>query len=172
MILALPHAVPNIGQNVFIAPDANIIGDVTLSDNVSVFFGAVLRGDLLPISVGAGTNIQEHCLLHTTSGRTPVLVGTACTIGHRAIIHGCSVGNRCLIGMGAIILDEAIIEDECIIGAGALIPEGKRIPARSLVLGVPGRVLRTLSEEEIHGLPESAARYIETGRMYRTLLPQ
>ena len=109
-------------------------------------------------------------MLHTSGGRTPTVIGDDVTIGHRAIVHGCTIGNRCLIGMGAIILDETVIEDECIIGAGALVPEGKRIPARSMVLGVPGKVIRSLTPEEVAMLPQSASRYVELGAMYRVLL--
>lgn len=165
MILPLPSSTPKISNNGFIAPDAWVIGDVELGDDVSIFFGAVLRGDLMPIRVGRGTNIQEHALLHTTHGRTPTVVGEYVTVGHRAILHGCTIGNRCLIGMGSIILDGATVGDECLVGAGALIPEGKVIPPRSLVIGVPGRVARVLSEEEATGLRIAAERYIETGRM-------
>ncbi len=170
MILPLAASSPRLGKDVFVAPDAWVIGDVELADNVSVFFGAVLRGDLLPIRVGRGTNIQEHSMLHTTHGRAPAVVGEYCTIGHRAIIHGCTVGNRCLVGMGAIILDGTVVEDECVIAAGALIPEGKHIPARSMVMGVPGKVVRSLTAEEVKMLPVGAERYIETGATFRGLL--
>ncbi len=158
---------PIVGKDVFIASNATIIGDVTLGDNVSIFFGAVLRGDILGITVGARTNIQEHALLHTTYKRSPCIVGEEVTIGHRAIVHGCFVGNRVLIGMGAIVLDDAVIEEECLIGAGTLITEGKKIPPRSLVLGSPGKVVRTLEESEIKRLKESAEGYVLSGFSYR-----
>ncbi len=178
MILPLPNsetsspAVPKRGARGFIAPDAWVIGDVELSDDVSIFFGAVLRGDLRPIQIGRGTNIQEHAMLHTTHGRTPTIVGEYVTVGHRAILHGCTVGNCCLIGMGSIILDGAVIGDECLIGAGALVPEGKIIPPRSLVIGMPGKVARALSEDEAKGLRIAAERYVETGRMLAAALGQ
>lgn len=167
MIQAFGKLNPKIGKDVFVAPDSWVIGDVEIADEVSIFFGAVLRGDILGIKVGRGSNIQEHCLLHTTSNRQMATVGEYCTVGHRAIIHGCTVGNRCLIGMGSIILDEAVIEDDCVIAAGALIPEGKRIPARSMVMGVPGKVVRQLSDEEVKMLPNSAELYIKLGAEYR-----
>ena len=169
MILPFANQTPRIGSTVFIAPDAWVIGDVELGDEVSIFFGAVLRGDLLPIRVGNETNIQEHALLHTTHGRTPTIVGEQVTIGHRAIVHGCRLGNRVLVGMGAIILDEAVVEDECLIGAGTVITEGKRIPARSLVFGVPGKVIRKLDESELEYLKTSANGYVLSGREYLKL---
>ncbi|MCB0324603.1 MAG: gamma carbonic anhydrase family protein [Bdellovibrionales bacterium] len=167
MIIPFQSKTPMLGNDTFVAPDAWIIGDVTLGECVSVFFHAVLRGDLLPIRVGARTNIQEHAMLHTTSGRSPTIVGSQVTVGHRAIIHGATVGDRCLIGMGSIILDDTVIEDDCIIGAGAVVPEGKRIPARSLVMGVPGKVVRTLSDEEVAKLPASAEAYVQTAKALR-----
>ncbi len=163
MQLPLNNITPRVGKDVFLAPNAWLIADVELADNVSVFFGAVLRGDLKPIRVGARTNIQEHALLHTTGGRTPTIIGEDCTIGHRAIVHGARVSDRCLIGMGSIILDEAVIGEECIIGAGALVPEGKIIPARSLVVGVPGKVVRSVTDEEAAGLKKAAAAYVQSG---------
>lgn len=166
MIQALGKISPTIGKEVFVAPDAWVIGDVELGNNVSVFFGAILRGDILPIRIGRGTNIQEHSMLHTSHGRVPTIVGEDCTIGHRAIVHGCKVGNRTLIGMGAIVLDEAEIGDECLIGAGALILEGKKIPPRSLVVGSPGKVIRELNDAEVEGLKRSAADYVKTGALY------
>ncbi len=169
MLLPLPDKTPQIGQEVFIAPDAWVIGDVTLGDNVSIFFGAVLRGDILAIKVGKQTNIQEHSLIHTSGGRCPTLIGEQVTVGHRAILHGCTIGNRCLIGMGATVLDESIIEDECLIGAGTLVTEGKRIPRGSLVLGVPGKVVRELTPAEIAHLSTSSADYVKTGALYRTI---
>ncbi len=169
MILPLENDTPKLGHDVFVAPSAWVIGQVTLGDRSSVFFNAVLRGDILRIDVGEETNIQEHALLHTTTGRTPTIVGARVTIGHRAIVHGCSVGEGSLIGMGAIVLDQAEIGSECLIGAGALIPEGKVIPKQSLVLGVPGKVVRTLTAEEVTSLYDSARHYVETAARYRNV---
>ena len=170
MILPFGDKTPKVGKRGFIAPDAWLIGDVTLGDDVSIFFNAVLRGDLLPIKVGSGTNIQEHSLLHTTSGRSPTLIGEQCVVGHRAIVHGCSIGNRCLVGMGAIVLDDAVVADECLIGAGALVTEGKHFPPRSLIVGSPAKVVRSLSEEEVAQIARSAAEYVETGARFQALL--
>lgn len=167
MIIPVYNVMPKVGNGCFIAPDAWLLGNVTLGEQVSVFFGAVLRGDIEAITVGSETNIQEHALLHTSHGRSPAAVGSQCTIGHKAIIHGCTVGDRCLVGMGAIILDDAVIEDECLIGAGALIPEGMHVPKRSLVIGMPGKVVRELTEEEAANLTKSAADYVDVGQMYR-----
>ncbi len=167
MIVAFGGHDPLIATGTFVAPDAWVIGDVELGPQVSVFFGAVLRGDILPIRVGAGSNIQEHALLHTSHGRSPTLVGEQVTIGHRAIVHGCTIGNRCLIGMGAIVLDDTVIEDECLVGAGAVVTERKRFPARSLILGSPAKIVRTLEDVEIRQLATGATNYVTLGGEYR-----
>lgn len=127
---------------------AVLIGDVTLGDGVSIWPQAVLRGDYNSITVGAGTNIQDGAVVHNDHGH-PAVIGAGCVVGHRAVVHGCSIGDRCLIGIGAIVLNGAVVGDECVIGAGALVAEGKAIPPRSLVLGVPGRVVRAVSDEEL-----------------------
>ncbi len=166
MITSFRGKTPKLGNGVFIAPDAWVIGDTEIGDESSVFFGGVLRGDILPIKIGRETNIQEHTVIHTSHHRVPTIVGDKTTIGHRATLHGCTVGNLVLVGMGAIILDEAVIEDEVVIGAGTLVTEGKRIPSKSLVIGSPGRVVRTLSEEELKYLRLSAKRYKEFAADY------
>lgn len=142
----------------WIAPNAQIMGNVILRENASVWFGATLRGDNEVIEIGVGSNVQEDCVFHTDMGY-PLTVGENCTIGHKAILHGCTIGNGSLVGMGAIILNGARIGEGCLIGAGALIPEGKEIPDGSLVMGVPGKVVKTLSEEARAGLIKSAAGY-------------
>lgn len=166
MIIPYRDKNPTVGNQVFVAPDAWVIGDVTLGDQVSIFFGSVLRGDILSITVGRRSNIQEHSMLHTSHDRMPTVIGEDVTVGHRAIIHGATVGNRCIIGMGAILLDDAVVEDECIIAAGALITSNTRIPARSMVMGMPGKVVRGLSEEEISFLKQSATDYVATAEQY------
>jgi carbonic anhydrase/acetyltransferase-like protein (isoleucine patch superfamily) len=166
MIIPFKDWSPTVGEGTWVAPDAWVIGDVTLGEKVSIFFGAVLRGDILGIRVGRETNIQEHCMIHTSHGRTESIIGDQVTVGHRAIIHGATVGSRVLVGMGSIILDQAVIEDQCVIGAGTVVTEGKRIPARSLVVGVPGKVVRTLSDEEVSFLTLSATRYYPFGQKY------
>lgn len=170
MILALPDKTPRVSPKAFVAPDSWIIGDVSLGSEVSVFFGSVLRGDIQPIEIGARTNLQEQCIIHTSGGKSPVIIGEETTIGHRATIHGARVGNRCLIGMGSILLDDAIVEDEAIVAAGALVKLGMRVPSRTLVMGVPAKVVRELTDEEIAYLKQSADHYVEKGLMYRNLL--
>ncbi len=170
MILDFEGKKPRVGNDAFLAPDAWLIGDVEVGDNVSIFFGAVLRGDLLPIRVGSGTNIQEHSLLHTTHGRTPTIVGKNCTIGHRAILHGCTVNDQCLIGMGATILDGSVIGEQSLVGAGSLVTEGKTFPPRSLIIGSPAKAVRTLDDKECEQLGKTALRYVKTGESFRSLL--
>jgi carbonic anhydrase/acetyltransferase-like protein (isoleucine patch superfamily) len=142
----------------WIAPSAEIIGKVRLRALASIWFGAVLRGDNEWIDVGEGSNIQEHCVLHTDMG-APLTIGKNCTIGHGAILHGCTIGNGSLIGMGATLLNHAKIGKHCLIGANALVPEGKVIPDGSLVVGAPGKVIRELDEEARGKLEQSALGY-------------
>ncbi len=158
---------PNVHETAFIAPDATIIGNVIIEEDATILFGVVLRGDLLQIKVGARTNIQEHSCLHTSHGRTPTIIGSDVTIGHRAIIHGASISSRCIIGMGSIILDEAEVGEDSIVGAASLITEGKKFPPRSLILGSPAKVVRELSEEEIKYIKFSVNSYVKTGRMFK-----
>jgi carbonic anhydrase/acetyltransferase-like protein (isoleucine patch superfamily) len=164
-----PHF-PPIGDY-WIAPSAYVIGKVSLGRNVSVWFGSVLRGDNELIEIGDGTNIQEHCVCHTDMG-VPFRIGRGCTVGHRALLHGCIVGDNCLIGIGATILNNAVIGDNCLIGAHTLITEGKSIPPGSVVMGSPGKVVRTVSEEEIEGFRTSALHYAENARRFRTQLSE
>jgi len=168
MIAGLGAREPKLGEEVFIAPGAWAIGDVELGDNVSVFFGAVLRGDILPIRVGARTNLQEHVMVHTSYDRTAAEIGSEVTVGHRAIIHGCRVEDLALIGMGAIVLDGAVVGEQSIIGAGAVVKENQKIPPRSLAVGIPAKVVREISDDEIAGLKDSARRYVETGRIFQS----
>lgn len=158
-------------DDIWIAPDAHIIGDVVLGEQVGIWFGAVLRGDNEPITIGDGTNIQEHTMVHTDPG-FPATIGKNCTIGHRAIIHGCSIDDNSLIGMGAIVLNGARIGKNCLIGAGALVSEGKHIPDNSLVVGMPGKVIRTLSLEDAEKLTQSALNYQKNAKRYLTGLKQ
>lgn len=170
MILTFANHSPQIAEGVFIAPDAKVIGQVSLEKNVSIFFSAVLRGDIEAIHIGEGSNVQEHGMIHTSSGRQSAYVGKHVTVGHRAIIHGCRIGDNCLIGMGAIVLDDTVIEEDCLIGAGTLLSENKRIPAKSLVLGSPGKVVRTLSEEDLRQMRKGTSQYVELGVKYSALL--
>ena len=149
----------------WIAPDAHVIGNVLLAEDTSVWFGAVLRGDNERIAVGARSNIQEACLLHTDMG-FPLDIGSDCTIGHAAVLHGCTIGPTSLIGMGAIVLNGARIGAESIVGAHALVTEGKEFPPRSLIVGSPARVLRPLDEASVAKLKAAAAHYVQNARRF------
>lgn len=149
----------------WIAPTASVIGNVVMAEDSSIWFGAVLRGDNEPIRIGERSNIQDMCVCHTDPG-FPLEIGADCTIGHRAILHGCRIGDNSLIGMGAIILNGAHIGANCLIGAGALVPEGKSIPDGSLVIGMPAKVIRSLDEAAIAGLTRSAQSYVENWRRF------
>ena len=149
----------------WVAPSATVVGDVTLAADVGIWFGAVLRGDNEPITVGARTNIQEHAMVHADPG-FPATIGADVTVGHRAIVHGCTIGDGSLIGMGAIVLNGARIGRGCLIGAGALVTKGKDILDGSLVMGSPAKVVRTLDEAARQGLLASAARYVANWRRF------
>ncbi len=166
MIYALDGISPDLHLDTWVAPDANLIGMVTLGQGASVWFGATLRGDNERITVGAGSNIQENCVLHTDMGY-PLIIGENCTIGHKAILHGCVIGDGTLIGMGATILNGAKIGAGCLIGAGALITEGKDIPDGSLVMGAPGRIIRALDPDARARLLKSAAGYQANMRRFK-----
>jgi len=149
----------------WIAPNAVVLGDVELKSNASVWFGAVVRGDNDPIVIGESTNVQDLSVLHNDEG-VPLTIGDGVTVGHRAMLHGCTVGDNSLIGIGAVILNGAVIGRNCLIGAQALITEGKAIPDNSLVIGSPGRAVRQLTEAEIGSLRLSAQRYVANWRRY------
>ncbi len=166
MIYGLDGIAPEIDGSAWVADDANIIGKVRLHAKSSVWFGATLRGDNEWIDVGAGTNIQEGSLLHTDMG-SPLTIGTNCTIGHGAIIHGCTIEDTVLIGMGAIVLNGAKIGAGSLIGAGALVTEGKDIPPGSLVMGSPGKVVRELPQDAQAGLMQSAVNYQQNAARFR-----
>lgn len=157
---------PVIAPSVFVAHNATVLGNVTIGADSSVFFGAVLRAENAPIVIGQRTNVQDNCILHVEED-VPMTIGDGVTVGHGAILHGCSIGNNSLIGMGAIVLNGAQIGQNCIIGAGALVSQGAVIPDGSMVLGIPGRVKRSLTEEEISGNRESAAGYVEEAASYQ-----
>ena len=158
---------PQVHPLAFVAPDAWVIGDVTLGEGTSVFFNSVLRGDIQPITLGKNTNLQEHVLVHSSRGMSQVIIGDNVTVGHRAVLHGCKVESCCLIGIGATILDNVVIGEHCIIGAHTLITKGTTIPARSLVMGSPGRIVRSVSDDEVLELMASAAHYVELSSSYR-----
>lgn len=159
---------PVIHPSAFVAPNATVIGDATLHENSSVFYGAVLRADHNSIVIGAGSNIQDGCVVHADPPY-PVTVGTGCTVGHGAILHGCTVGDNSLIGMGAIVLNGAQIGRDCIVGAGALVTQNTVIPDGSMVIGSPAKIRRSLTPEEIEGNRRAAQGYIAELTEYKAL---
>lgn len=169
MIVSFHDRSPCIAPDVFVAPDAWVIGDVTLGARSSVFFHAVLRGDLESIVIGERSNIQDHAIIHTTKGRCGVTIGSDVTVGHRATLHSTTVHSRSLIGMGAVLLDESEIGEESLVGAAALVTEGKKFPPRSLILGSPARLVRTLSAEEVQRFQVAAQRYVDISAVYSAM---
>ena len=156
----------------WVADNATVIGNVILHEDSSVWFNVVIRGDNDPITIGPATNIQDGCVLHADEG-VPLTLGRGCTVGHKAMLHGCTIGDYTLVGINAVILNKAKIGNHCIIGANALIPEGKVIPDGSLVMGSPGRVVRQLSPEDQQGLHAAAAHYVANWQRYElSLTPQ
>ena len=152
---------PSLAAGAFVAPGAKVIGDVTIGASSSIWYNAVLRGDVCPITVGERTNIQDGTIVHVTTGVHPAVIGDEVTVGHRAIIHGCELQDRCLVGMGAIVLDGAVVEPYCLVAAGSLIPPGMRVPSGSLVMGSPARVKRELTAEERASIEASALHYAD-----------
>ena len=170
-IYALGSIQPTIDETAWVAPDANVIGDIALHAKSSVWFGATLRGDNETITLGQGSNIQENCVLHTDMGY-PLVIGENCTIGHKVTLHGCVIGDNSLIGMGATVLNGAKIGKNCLIGAGALITENKGIPDGSLVTGAPGKVVRLLDQDAIAHLTQSALSYQRNAERFVATLVQ
>ena len=146
-------------KNVYIAPNATVVGDVVLEKDVNIWYGAVLRGDHGRITVGEGTNIQDNAVVHDET-----IIGKGCTVGHTAIIHGCTIGDDCLIGMGAIVLSGAVLGEGCIVGAGALVTGKTNAPAGSVLLGSPANVVKTVTPQQLEETRENARHYIELGR--------
>lgn len=165
-LYSLNGHLPQLDADTWVAPDANLIGRIVLHAGASVWFGATLRGDNETIAIGAGSNVQESCVFHTDMGY-PLSIGANCTIGHKAMLHGCTIGDNSLIGMGATVLNGAVIGKNCLIGAGALITEGKAIPDGSLVMGAPGKVIRQLDTAAIQMLTASALHYQDNMRRFR-----
>ncbi len=168
-LYALGDVAPQLADDAWVAPGCHVIGNVVLAARTSVWFGSTLRGDNELIAIGEGSNVQENTVMHTDMGY-PLTIGVGCTIGHKAMLHGCTVGNNSLVGMGATILNGAVIGENCLIGAGALITEGKIIPDGSLVMGAPGKVVRQLDDKVIAGLKLSALHYQENAARFRTKL--
>ncbi|HET8612251.1 MAG TPA: gamma carbonic anhydrase family protein [Sphingomonas sp.] len=170
-LYALDGIAPAIAPGAWIAPSAELIGDVRLGEGASVWFGVVIRADNGPIIIGARTNIQDGAVLHSDP-ESPLAIGAGVTVGHKAILHGCTIGDGCLVGMGATVLNDAVIGEQCLIGAGALVTEGKRFEPRQLLVGAPARAARALDEAALAGLRRSAEIYTEKARRYAAGLEQ
>ena len=166
-IYALGDLVPRIDPTAYVHPDAVVIGDVTLGPEASVWPGAVLRGDVGPIRVGARTNIQDGSILHDTTDVSETVIGDEVTVGHRVILHGCRIGDRCLVGMGAIVLDNVIVGEGSLIGAGSLVLAGMKIPPGSVVLGSPARIVRSAGARESEMIEEGWRTYVEKSAWWR-----
>ncbi len=175
MILPYREYQPQVGKGGWVAPNATLIGDAILGEDVSLWFGVVVRGDVHRMRIGARTTIQDLCLLHITqhagemrddADGHPTIIGSDCTVGHRVILHGCTVGDLCLIGMGAILLDGAEIGRESIVGAGSVVTPGKKFPPRSLIMGTPAKVVREVSEIQVQEMQASWRRYVELKNEY------
>ena len=164
-IYSLGALTPRIAPSAWVAPNASVIGDVTLSERVSIWFGAVLRGDIDRISIGAGSNIQDGSVCHADPGR-PLLVGEHVTVGHMVMLHGCTIGDHCLIGIGAVVMNGAVIGKNSVVGAGSLVTEGKEFPEGSLIMGSPAKVVRQLDAAALEKLQQNAANYVKNGQRY------
>ena len=158
---------PDVAASAWVADSAEVIGKVTLGENSSVWFGVVVRGDNAPITVGAGSNIQDQSVLHTDHDK-PLAIGNNVTIGHQVMLHGCTIGDGSLIGIQAVVLNGAKIGKNCLVGAGSLVTEGKEFPDGSMIFGSPAKAVRQLSPEQIDGLKMSAESYITNARRYKT----
>lgn len=157
---------PRFGERVFIAENAAIIGDVEIGNDCSIWYATTIRGDVNAIRIGSRTNIQDNCTLHVTHEQWPTIIAEEVTIGHGAIVHGCKVHRGALIGMGSRVLDGAVIGESALVGAGALVPEGMQVPPRTLVVGVPARIKRPLTEEELLRLEQSWRNYVQYKENY------
>jgi carbonic anhydrase/acetyltransferase-like protein (isoleucine patch superfamily) len=169
MLIAYPPHLPRVHPDAFVAPTAVLVGHVIVEARASVWFQAVLRAEDEPITIGAEANVQDGCIAHTDP-RYPVVVGRGVTVGHRAVLHGCAVEDGALIGMGAVVLNGARVGAEALVGSGALVPEGKTVPPRTLFLGVPGRVVRDLTDTDLARARAGAVHYVERARRYRALV--
>jgi gamma-carbonic anhydrase len=170
LILPFGDTVPRVGRDVYLAPNCTVIGDVELAEEASVWFGAVLRGDVGAIRIGARTNIQDLACVHVTDGISRTIVGSDVTVGHGAILHGCTIGDGCLIGMGSIILDNAGVGAGSLVAAGSVVTPRMVIPPRSLVRGNPARVFREVTDEEAAMGPNGAAHYVENARRFMRIM--
>jgi carbonic anhydrase/acetyltransferase-like protein (isoleucine patch superfamily) len=168
-LLSHGDAFPQAAPSAWVAPGAHVIGDVHLGEESSVWYGAVLRGDTEPIRIGARTNVQDGCVLHADPGY-PAIVGDECVVGHKAIVHGCRIGDGCLVGMGAIILNGARIGEGSIVAAGALVPENKEFPPHSLIIGVPAKRVKDVTDEQTADIARGVRTYVERAASHRRSL--
>ena len=166
-IYALDGAAPTIAESAWVADSAQVMGDVVLAEDASIWFGVVIRGDTETIRIGRGSNIQDLSVLHADHGM-PLTVGEDVTVGHQVMLHGCTVGDGSLIGIGAVVLNGAKIGKGCLVGAGSLVTEGKEFPDGSMILGSPAKVVRQLTPEQLEGLRQSAKHYVDNARRFRT----
>ncbi len=166
MLRPFNNVVPVAGDEVFIADNAIVIGDVSIGNETNIWYGAVIRGDVNSIKIGNRTNIQDGCVLHVSGDKFSLKIGSDVTIGHNATVHGCTVEDRVLIGMGAVVLDGSYISSDSIIAAGALVKEGFHVPSGVLIAGVPGKIVRELTPQEIEGILESSKHYVELSTYY------
>lgn len=157
---------PVLGERVYIAPNATVIGDVHIGDDASIWFGVVIRGDQMPIRIGARSNIQDNSVVHITGGKAATTVGDDVTVGHMVLLHGCTVGHRVLIGMGSTLLDGSVVEDDAVVGAGSLLTPRMRIPKGMLAVGRPAKVVRELTEAERAWVKEAGQTYVDSGQVF------
>ena len=167
MIAAYAGRAPQLDPTVFVVDSATVIGDVVIGPESSIWFGAVVRGDIHAIRIGARSNVQDNATLHVVGGKFGTTLGDGVTVGHNAVVHGCTIEDGVLVGMGAIVLDDARIGAESLIAAGALVPPGMRVPRRSLVLGSPGKIVRQVSDDELERIRSSASNYDGYAKRYR-----
>jgi carbonic anhydrase/acetyltransferase-like protein (isoleucine patch superfamily) len=170
MLRAFQGIMPKVAASAFIETTAVVIGDVTIGEESSVWFNTVVRGDVHFIRIGRRTNIQDLCVLHVTHDTHPLMIGDEVTVGHHVVLHGCAIKDRALIGMGAVLMDGAVIGEDCIVGAGALVTEGTIVPPKSLILGSPARVKRSVTEDELAWIRQSAANYVRYAAEHRASL--
>jgi carbonic anhydrase/acetyltransferase-like protein (isoleucine patch superfamily) len=168
MLIAYHGQLPQVDPTAYVQPSAQIVGDVGIGAQSSVWFNVVIRGDVYPVRIGARTNIQDNSTVHVTGGRWATRIGDEVTVGHGVVLHGCRIGNRCLVGVGAIVLDGADIADDCLIAAGSLVTPGTTAPPQSMLMGRPARVVRPLRPEELAHLKQSALNYVAHADSYRT----
>ncbi len=166
MILAFRDTSPAIAADVFVAPSVDVVGDVAVGAKASLWFGAVVRGDMNYVRIGRRTNIQDNCTVHVTTDVHPTIIGDEVTVGHNVILHGCRIGDRCLIGMGAVIMDDVEVGDGSLIAAGAVLTPGTKVPPGSLFTGVPGKFRREVTAREYDDIVASAEHYVQFSRDY------